>query len=501
MPDSVRKTDIARNQGIEPTMRDRDRDRELEMKGGERESSFEKVDVCHIWSREAAGEVGKMLEHIDHADRRLSDIARTAQHASVKGGFAAETLHSETFNLDAILKDREVRAFTDQHAGSPVRINDPTTDVLLVDGNGDVLKAQLKYYKNGDETHKAFRSTEDGVPRYKDADLMVGPADQLDEVHASARRAQLKNGESRPHVADAAREVESKATDRLSHGGAESKPLSKQDADILARGDEQSSTAHAKTQQGYLDNSCLKHSLRAAGSAALVTGVLAGAINGFQCLKLVQDGNMSRQEAVKYILSRTTIAAADSALKAGAATATVSITARVVPSLFQGSLYQTAMTTGALAGAAVCAVDMVECLVMVASGHMTMAEMETRTGKNAFQTTSAVVGSAIGAALGAPAGPVGIFLGSMLGGMIASLATTIAVDNHMEAAFRDAVAAASALVESQSILVDAVDYLAVSQACFIEFRREMDASALAFDRTMGRIADQSQSLRDAIGKL
>jgi len=42
---------------------------------------------------------------------------------------------------------------------------------------------------------------------------------------------------------------------------------------------------HENMQNGYLNKATLQQSLRAAGSAAIITAVTAGCINSFQCIK------------------------------------------------------------------------------------------------------------------------------------------------------------------------------------------------------------------------
>jgi phage tail tape-measure protein len=68
----------------------------------------------------------------------------------------------------------------------------------------------------------------------------------------------------------------------------------------------------------------------------------------------------------------------------------------------------------------------------ICGGKMSRDELETRTGKNIFQTGAAVWGASVGASIGALGGPVGMLIGSLVGGMITSLAMNIALDNHIE---------------------------------------------------------------------
>ncbi|WP_189451068.1 hypothetical protein [Cognatilysobacter xinjiangensis] len=455
-------------------------------------------DTSYIYSREAAVEVGKMLQETGVTDELLRKITSTQQSLPCKAGFAAEVLHVESFNLDAILQDKSVRAFTDRHPGTPIRTNDPTVDVLIQGGSSGPQKVQVKYYKTGEDTHKAFREVRDGVARYKDADSHLCPADQLGDVQASARRTQIKEAAKRPEVAEAARHVETKSTSRLRHDGVESQDLTLNEAKKVAKGGSQADDVLASRRDGFLDASLGKQAARAATSAALVTAVIAGSLNTIRCLQQVRHGGMEPGAAAKYILTQTALAAADGALKAAGATAAVSLTARGLPALFQGSVFQSSLAAGGIAGATVCAIDLIECLVLVAAGRMSTAELEQRVGTNLFQTGSGVLGASIGAALGAPAGPVGILIGSVVGSLVASMAMTLAIDNHLEAPYRETVATATRLVESQQAMACSLAYLATAQESFAAFRVGMDQSERAFDERMRETHAQALRIRQQI---
>lgn len=462
---------------------------------------YRAVDVCHIWGERASAEVGRMVDEIRFADAQFQRIARTGQGLAHKAGFAAEVHHAETFNLEAILKDKRVRAYTAQHPKSTLSSIDSTTDIILRDGQSPDTRAQLKYYRTAEDTQKALRETRDGIPKYHETEQHVVPSDQVDAVRQAARKTQIENAGKRPHVADAAREVEQKATGHLERDGVHSAELSREDAKALGAGKEEGEALRRKTESRYLDASTAKQSWHAAKSAAMIATVVAGTVNTVQCLKLVRNGKLSEIDATKYILWNTAIAAGDAAFKAGAATATVSIAARTLPRLFAGSAFQTALVSGGVAGLAISAVDLAECLVLVAAGRMTMDELETRTGKNLLQSSSAVVGSAIGGAIGAPAGPVGIYVGSVVGALIASLATTIAIDNHIEAPYLETVATAEGLVRSHHILVESTALIAMSERAFVSFRVGVVQSERQFSAQMEGIDTQLDALQLAIEKI
>lgn len=146
------------------------------------------ISLCPIWPAQTSEKIGNMLIETGNANALINKIASTAQNSAIKGGFAAETWHAESFNLDAILKDKDLRAFTDNFTNTPLTKNHTTHDVVVMQGDEQLLGAQLKYFKNGDATQKAFRTTKDGVHQYQDSDAFIGPADQIEQIKDAAKR-------------------------------------------------------------------------------------------------------------------------------------------------------------------------------------------------------------------------------------------------------------------------------------------------------------------------
>lgn len=461
------------------------------------------AEVCTIWPTSASAQMGKIVDQCRLTDRILAADGRIAGNAplATKAGFVAEELQAETFNLDAILKDKDVRAFTDRYPDSPLAGNDPTNDIVIVKEGKVVQGAQVKYYKNGRATANAFRETRDGTPHYKNTDTMVGPSDQLQDIKEAARRTELQNQETRPEVAAAAKDVQEKVSDHLEQDGVQSRPVSKKEAENVAKGGDSGKGAHRKIQNEYKVKSTVQQTVRAAGSAAVVTTVIAGTINTVSCLNRVQKGEMTVPDAVLYILKNTAIAAGDSALKAAGATAAVSLTARAIPEFFKGTVLQANLASGAVAGAAVCAVDIVECLVLVAAGKMTWQEMETRTGKNIFQTGAGVVGASVGAAIGAVGGPVGSMIGALAGGMITSVAMTLAIDNYIEKPFREIMDNTKSLVQAEGLMANSISYMAQAEKMFGEFKLGLFFSEREFDEKMGRVAQKRNANWEKINSL
>lgn len=471
------------------------------MNNDQKKAVTDSISACQIWPAQATVKIGQMLGEINQANSIMGNISATAQKNAIKGGFAAETFHAESFNLDAILKDKDVRAFTDGFANTPIPRNDPLHDIVVMKDGKQVLGAQLKYYKDADATQKAFRSSKDGVHRYEHSDVFLGPSDQIDGIQASAQKAVLKNQDTRPHVSQAAEKVRDKTAGQLDVDGVQSTSLSKGEAEQVGAGTKSGKTSHEKMQTGYLNKATVQQSLRAAGLAAVITAVTAGCINAFQCIRQVKTGELTAEQAATRILRDTAIAAADSALKAGTATASVSMVARSLPELFAGSAFQSSLVGGTVAGAAICAVDLVQCLVMVAAGKMTFAELETRTGKNVFQTGAAVVGSAVGGSIGALGGPIGAVIGSVVGGMITSLAMSIALDNHVEKNFRLTLAASEQVASNGIAVHDTLKYLQFSQEYYADFHKGLYLSERHFTHQVKTMQAQSARLKQKINNL
>ena len=470
------------------------------MKHNRKDTLKKSVDICPIWSMDAADKVGKMIEEIKQANRLINMQSLTEQKDYIKAGFSAETWHAESFNLDAILKDKNVRAFTDNFKGNhSLSKNNTVHDIVVMDGNKQVLTAQSKYCGTAKATSDAFRSKKDGDFKYAENDIFLGPSDQLNGIKEYAKH-KIKKSQHRPDVVEGATHVKNKASDKLVIDSVESKALSKKDAEHLGRGDKIGQEKHKKMQQGKLNEATVQQSLKAAKNAAVITAVIAGTINCMEYIQKAKNGDVSSEEAVQAILKNTVIAAGDSALKAGVATASVSTAAQHLPNLFTGAVFQNSLAAGGIGGAAVCAVDLVQCTVLFALGKMTGKELEERTGKNIFQTGSGVVGAAIGTSIGAIGGPLGMLIGSIVGGMITSLAMTIAIDNGIEKPFKQSLAQTENIVSLGNVMNDSLMYLSISQEFYADFQKGLFLSERHFNKQVVEMKKQSSRLQNKLAK-
>ncbi|QCO22651.1 hypothetical protein C9E88_014695 [Acinetobacter cumulans] len=461
------------------------------------------IDVCPIWSMQAADKVGEMIKEIKQADFLILKEIVNGRNIPQSAGYVAETWHAESFNLDAILKDKNVRAFTDNFKGNHgLSKNNTVHDIVVKDGNKQVLTAQSKYCKDAETTANAFRELDKTNKfKYAENDIFLGPSDQLNDIKKHAQQdINTQQHRENPAVVEGATHVKNKASDRLAVDGVESTALSKKEAEHLGRGSKTGQKMHKEMQQGYLNKSTVQQSVKAAKNAAVITTVIAGTINCIEYIQKAQSGQISSDEAIQAILKNTVIAAGDSALKAGVATASVSTAAQYLPNLFTGTVFQQSLAAGSVGGAAVCAVDLVQCTVMFALGKMSGKELEERTGKNIFQTGSGVVGSAIGTSIGAIGGPPGMIIGSILGGMITSIATTIAIDNGIEKPFKESLAQTQNLVSLGNVMNDSLMYLSISQDFYADFQKGLFLSERHFNTQVHDMKKQSSRLKAKLGK-
>ena len=459
------------------------------------------VAINPTYGLNASGKISDMLFETAQADEILRRISQTKQSAAVKGGFAAETWHTESFNLDAILKDKSVRAYTDNYNNSPLVKNDMVNDIVVMDGKQQVYGAQVKYYKDGDATHKAFREVRDGVAKYKESDGFLAPSDQLNDVKKSAQKAMQKNQETRPEVSQAAEEVSKKATDKIQVDGVESKGLTKNEAEKLGMGKESGSQLRQDLKKQYLDKATVQQGIKAAQSAAIATTIIAGSINAFQYLKLARDGKMTVEEATFEIIKNTSLAASDSAIKAGLGTVAVSTLTRNYPQLFAGTAFKRTLSSSGTAAVAVCAVDVAKNCVLFSMGKISGAELEERTGRGLFQGGSGAVGASIGSSIGLVGGPIGAFIGGLIGGLIATMACDIAIDNHIEKPFQQAFANTQKLVESGQVMQESLNYLAQGAVFYEQFEHGVQQSESLFNNQVKTMEKQSVSLRQKINQL
>ena len=457
--------------------------------------------ISPVFPHAAKEQMRAMIEQIARTDAHLVEIRSTKQEIPYKAGFAAEEWHAETFNLDAILKNDGARAYTDKYpefTAAGYKRND-TPDIVVLSESSPTVEAQLKYYATADDTSKALRQIDpnSGDIKYAEMDILIGPSDQVEDIIKAAKKTKLKEEHNRPVVAEAARMVEEKTSGSLKNGEIESTPLSSHDAKLIAKDPD----AKVKTtvENRYKTASTVKKMQEAAVGAAAMSAIISGTVNIVAYARQVQEGKLDASEAVIKIASETAASAADSALKAAASTGLQSLIIRYgseeLVRKMAGRGMGALVRSNAASVAVVCAIDLIKDVVMFSAGQITAKELQERSGKNVLATSAGAFGGSLGAltcgglAAGTFAAGTLPIIGSIAGALICSMAMDIAIENGIEAPYREIVSNAASLRDSARLLEEVSQQIFMGQVTFELFlikdartderfkRRTVDSSA------------------------
>lgn len=433
------------------------------------EKAFEQAASLHpIFPSAAKEQMAQMVEVIARGNEHIDTILSSNQNAGVKGGYIAEEFQAETFNLDAVLKGDDARAYTDrdsqwgQHTwkNAPLQRND-TPDVIVSRDGKISTTAQSKYYDSPEKTASQMSQVKDGRPKYEDVDQLIGPGEQINpdgdvvsvREHAEAKAEALKNTNGDPAEIQAFEQTAKKSSAVLKDGESSSTPLSKADADRMGSGDK---SLLKDVEDAYQTDSTLQQMGNAAVGAAALSAVVSGSVNTITYIQLAREGKISADDAVLKIVSETVASAADSAVKASANAGVQSLIVRygskeTAMQVLAKQGMQSMFKTNAVTIGVVSAVDAVKDLVRLGIGDITKEEFFDRQGKGVLMTSAGVVGGSLGAAggtaiataLGASSGTLAIsaasLLGGLAGGIIAGLAMTMAIEVGIEKPYRDLV--------------------------------------------------------------
>lgn len=453
-----------------------------------------------IFPLKAKQEMANMVEERCKSEDIYSKIISSNQSPGIKGGRAAEVWHKETYNLDAMVKEKGSRAHIDMDMQvnskgtsaweeSGLTNNDPATDIIITKHGKVKHKSQIKYHTNAEDSanNMALLNRKTRQPKYAENDSIIGPSDQIEGIKEYSHNKAIKESDKRPDVAEAHRMVEQKATDRLEHEGASSTPLTKKDADKIGTNKPRGKELKKQVRGKYQTQSTIKHMGKAAIGAAASSAIFSGVYNIYHYISLVQQGKISEDEAVIKIVGETVSSAADSAIKAAANTGIQSMVVRYgtkeIVSQAAKSGFKNMFKTNAVTTAVICSIDMAKDLVRLATGKITPQEFEERSGKGVLNTSAGIFGASIGSAAGAHMiqtslslgilGQVGIgaLAGGMIGGLIAGIAMQFAIENHIEKPYRELVQNTETIRDSLKILQDVSSNILNGQIMFENFLR------------------------------
>lgn len=419
-----------------------------------------------IFTHAAKQQMAKMVEAALRGRANIKAELATARATGPKSGFIAEEFHAESFNLDAILKEKEVRAVTDRYTDEWAALgkgrNDTPADIVVTEDGKIIKQAQVKYNKTPEDAvtgNNSFSQMKDGKTKYQDSDTFVAPSDHVDPTDDSvsiAEHAQAKADAAAAKGGDAAeveryQQVADKTSSTLEADGVSSTELTKDEAMEMAEGD---LSKLDELESSYKTKSTIKQASRAAMGAAAMSAVVSGAVNTVRYVQMAREGKISAEDAAIKIMAETASAAADSAVKAGAVVTTQSLLVRSgVEKVAVGTLAQQGLRsltrTNAVTVGVTCAIDAVKDLVSLGMGKMTKEQFYERQGKNILNTSAGMTGGTLGALAGeAAAAGMGItasvgglallpFIGGIAGGLIAGMAMQSAIENGVERPYRE----------------------------------------------------------------
>ncbi|MBB4284972.1 GlsB/YeaQ/YmgE family stress response membrane protein [Roseospira goensis] len=480
------------------------------------------IAVNPLFPNAAKQQMASLVEEIARSDENINTFLNWDTRSAQLGGHLAEEFHANTFNMDAINKDNAMRLETGLD-NNLVPKNHEINDLVVNKDNIVARSAQSKYDKAPEVTahdlsQLNFNNT---AAKYSDVDVALVPSDQLSAVKAySQKRSEdllqkaqqlLESGAEPAEIATKKAEAEAyrltaqKANDRIEHEGISSSPLSKKGANQLGDGN---TSELDKFRSGYKTKSTLYQMKRSAASAAALSAIIVGTVNCSRYLKLVKDGKITTQEAVVKITGETAAASAASAINAAAVTGVHSTLVRVTgqqavaPLARQtlGVMFRSNMVTVG----AVCAVDAVKDVVLMAAGKITLEELGERQGRGIMTTSSGVVGGSIGAAaVGAltTTAALPLMAGGLVGGVIGAVAMNFAIEKGIDGPYREICADLETLQDSAQWLDQVSKEFFNGQVLFEEFLKESHDLDGKIQRMQSRARQSTAQMRASIDKI
>jgi hypothetical protein len=464
----------------------------------------------------AKEQMAKLFEESARRSNHFVEIASKQHNSAIKGGFAAEEVLAETRNCDAILKGKTNRAFTDSDPQFPKKINDPSSDICVVESDGTVThSSQVKIYKKSETSRDqmGLLDPETRQPKYQNEDSYIGSSDQVNpknggkSIADAAREKAMREAEKRPEIAESMKAVEKKVTDRLAPGdGTESKTHTKKQYEDLGEQNEKGREIRDDYLNDYHKQSTLQQMSKAAQGAAAIAAVSAGIYNTLRYTQAVRDGRMTVNEAALKIVGETGAAATDCAVKAAANTGVQSLIVRhggekMVKTVMLKS-FGGLMKTSAITVAVIASIDLTKNLVLLAAGKISKSEFEERSGKSVINTGAGVYGGAIGATIGTPFfPPFGTYVGSVLGAMATGFAMQFVIENGIEKEFRETIEDTAQVKEAMATFQAAAGNIFSGQIMFERYLQLEAELNLQFQDAGIRLDTAGKDMKSAIDRL
>lgn len=332
----------------------------------------------------AVGKANELMARQVFAQGGAGGIPHVSNAPTLEGNIA-EAHHAGTFGIDAAVKGKNV------HAEVPASHGKNSVDIFVKDGNGKTIgKYQSKYGADAKSTEAQFGN------RYRGQRKLV-PAGQAEEIPG--------------------------ATDHIEAEGAESKPLSKEEAVAMKEKARQTGKAHEYDWNDANAKVVCKH----IGQKAAVAGMLA---IGFQGARILGRRTWNALSGKKNRpLGKDLEEFAESAAKSGAAAAGMAaVSGGLVVAAKKGVLGGAlkAVKGNVIANAACAAVENAKIIAKLGSGEISGKQALDMAGETNCSLVGSLAlaakGASAGAAVGAALGPVGAAVGGVIGGVLGGIA-------------------------------------------------------------------------------
>ncbi len=219
-------------------------------------------------------------------------------------GFVAEEWHAGTFNIDAIRKLSEHRAWTLKENGYG------SVDIDTNFGK----QYSLKYSNTAKDAEQmqALLDKNTRIPKYHEQERLIA-AEQLDDAKAIARRREIRNILTRADVADSHKETRAHLTGKVSDdNGIESKSLSIKESKQIAKEINQDgfyAEKHGFTKEQLIEEvriNYINQAMKAGLTAASITAITQLAPELYKAIDyLIKNGeidlNSAKQSSGKII--------------------------------------------------------------------------------------------------------------------------------------------------------------------------------------------------------
>jgi hypothetical protein len=355
------------------------------------------------------GAVNKAIEQLaEEPDSRLTSNRAIA----FDKGFAAEGWHSQTFNLDAIIKGNEVHSYVPESNALG------SVDIKISDGQ-DISS---KFYSTA--RNSALAQSD---PNYTGQGRLI-PTEQLDEARRSLETI-LEKYPDDPVIVDAL----SNLTDRIKSESIESQPVTVEEMRALTEAAKNGKIDRNDPSLKFLDDylnkqewNAFAHTLDEALMAGVEAATLAMLVQIAPQIVNVISEMIRNGEVEIEDFKEVGFAALDAAPNAFIRGFTTSALTSLCQSGAIGAAAQS-FNPSVLATAVVITMNVAEQSLLLSKGQITPYEFTMRTAKQMFVT----VGAAAMGALTQQLIPVPV-IGYMLGSLVGSTASSLVFDQGQD---------------------------------------------------------------------